>query len=293
VRTGHAKATLQLIGLSLSILGALGNASALAVQVTYKFTSTVSSISPSASGFPASLNGVSVNDPISGSIQYDAASPSAPNTQGGVFQLATYYPLTHVSVSINVDGVVFNTWDGQISAFVWNDDPTSPPGTYDGLLFVNITSPTNARFKVGNTILPSSTFSNESLPGGPLTGFHIAELGTPNSVWLDSGLFNLTQVSSVAGDYDGNGIVNLQDYQAWKAHFGAGNNLAIDGNGNNVIDAADYVIWRNSFGHGAGNGAIVNDAAPEPATVGLLLTAAIATLNFRFERTSMRHSACS
>ena len=276
----RATAKLHSIGLSLFLLSALFNHRAMAVEVTYKFSSTVSSITPSASGFPASLNGVNTGDPISGTIHYDAASPAATNTQGGVFQLATYYPLTHVSVSINVAGVVFNTWDGPISAFVWNDDPTSPspPGTYDGLLFVNITSPTSARFKVGNTILPASTFTNEALPSGPVTGIHIAELGTPNSVWLDSGLFNLTQAVSVVGDYDGDGVVAQQDYQTWRTHFAASNNLAADGNGNGVIDAADYVVWRNAVGHGAGSGAIVNEAVPEPATIGILLTGAIATL---------------
>jgi hypothetical protein len=274
----RARVKLRSIWLSLFVLSGLTDRSALAVEVIYKFSSTVSSITPSASGFPASLNGVNTGDPISGTIQYDAASPAAPNTLGGVFQLATYYPLMHASVSINVAGIVFNTWDGPISALVWNDDQTSPPSTstYDGLLYVNITSPGNARFKVGNIILPTSTFSNEALPGGPVTGIHFAELGTPNSTWLYSGVFNFMQTTSVAGDFDGDGMVNQQDYQAWKAHFGAANNLAADGNGNGVIDAADYVVWRNSFGHGAGNGTIAKEVVPEPSAIGLLLTGAIA-----------------
>src|SRR6478752_7190243 len=140
------------IGLSLSILGAFVNQAALAAEVTYEFTTTVTFVNPSAIGFPASLNGVSVNNSITGRIQYEANSPAAANPLSGVFQLATYYPLTNVSISINVAGSVFNTWDGPLAALVWNNDPTSsfPPGVYDGLLFVNITSPGNARFKIGN-----------------------------------------------------------------------------------------------------------------------------------------------
>lgn len=291
METVCANAKSQIVGLSLSILGVLVSHSAIAVEVTYKFTSTVSSISPSSSGFPASLNGVATGAPISGTIQYDAASPAGMNTQGSIFQLATYYPLTHVYVSINVAGVVFDTWSGQISAFVWNDDQTSPPSTtsYDGLLFVNITFPGDTRFKVGNTILPASTFSSETLPSGPVTGFHIAELGTTSSTWLTSALFNLTQVPTVVGDYNVDWTVNQQDYQVWKAHFGATNYSVADGSGNGVVDARDYIVWRKALGHGAGNGAIAIDAVPEPATVGLLVMVTIASLTVGWRRQNSIH----
>jgi hypothetical protein len=54
----------------------------------------------------------------------------------------------------------------------------------------------------------------------------------------------------LAGDYDGNFVVDAVDHTLWKASFGAtvplGSNA--DGNGNGMIDAGDYVIWRNNLG---------------------------------------------
>src|SRR5262249_18472641 len=136
---------LFLRGICLVFIGAIGNRDIHAIEITYDFSTTVSFVNSGATGFPASLNGVSVNDPLMGTFQYDADSPAAANPLGGVFQLATYYPLTNASISINVAGAVFDTWGGPLAALVWNNDPTSafPPGIYDGLLFTNITSPGN------------------------------------------------------------------------------------------------------------------------------------------------------
>ena len=51
------------------------------------------------------------------------------------------------------------------------------------------------------------------------------------------------------GDYDGNGTVGPEDYDAWRAAFGTtGGFPAADGNNDGVVDAADYVIWRKNLG---------------------------------------------
>src|SRR5436305_3028042 len=89
-------------GLCLVIFCAFAISEIRAVEITYEFSTAVTFVNSGASGFPPSLSGVSVNDPITGTIEYDADSPAAPNPLGGVFQLATYYPLTDVSISINV-----------------------------------------------------------------------------------------------------------------------------------------------------------------------------------------------
>ncbi|MEN0109144.1 MAG: cytochrome c peroxidase [Planctomycetota bacterium] len=97
-------------------------------------------------------------------------------------------------------------------------------------------------------------------------------------VFLSSELFSDPFVS-LAGDYDGNGVVDMDDYAAWRAEFaeaeaGAGGPLYADGSGDGVVDAADYGLWRDNLG------ARWDDAwqalaavVPEPGAVSLLAVA--------------------
>jgi len=78
----------------------------------------------------------------------------------------------------------------------------------------------------------------------------------------------------VAGDYNGNGVVDMADYNYWRSTLGSINSLAADGNNNGVVDAADYIIWRNQF-NAAGVGAAT---VPEPAVAGLLVSAGFASV---------------
>jgi hypothetical protein len=52
------------------------------------------------------------------------------------------------------------------------------------------------------------------------------------------------------GDYDGDNIVEVDDYEVWRRTFGqTGVGLAADGNHDGVVDAADYTIWRKYRWH--------------------------------------------
>jgi hypothetical protein len=77
----------------------------------------------------------------------------------------------------------------------------------------------------------------------------------------------------VQGDYNGDQIVNAEDYNTWRSGFGstvtAG--TGADGNGNGVVDAADYVIWRKNTTAGSGSFANV----PEPNALVLLVVASL------------------
>lgn len=81
-----------------------------------------------------------------------------------------------------------------------------------------------------------------------------------------AGGFYRYEVSAVplAGDYDGDGDVDTDDYDVWAIGFG-GSNLAADGNGDGVVGAADYTVWRDAYSAG------ISSAIPEPSFVGLLI----------------------
>ncbi|MEX2170911.1 MAG: S8 family serine peptidase [Pirellulales bacterium] len=91
------------------------------------------------------------------------------------------------------------------------------------------------------------------------------QLGTDYAIawWA----FNGPTGTAGTGDYNGDTIVDSEDYDLWRASFGSTTNLAADGNGNQVIDAADYVVWRDTLGATLGAGTA---AVPEPSSVMLL-----------------------
>jgi hypothetical protein len=65
----------------------------------------------------------------------------------------------------------------------------------------------------------------------------------------------------LAGDYNGNGIVDAADYVVWRKGLGT------------TYTQNDYDVWRANFGRTAsgGAGASVNTAVPEPSTAALII----------------------
>ena len=88
-------------------------------------------------------------------------------------------------------------------------------------------------------------------------------------------LVELSVVAGLAGDYNGNGIVDAADYSICatrSAKSGAG--LLADGNHNNMIDPGDYDIWKSNFGMTSGSGAAASAPVPEPNSLSLGFIAA-------------------
>ena len=112
------------------------------------------------------------------------------------------------------------------------------------------------------------------------------------------------------GDYDRDGDVDTNDYDAWKTAFGSMTQLAADGNEDGVVDAADYVVWRKAlntsvmltnettrgmvtqadhgvlpanFGPTTGRGSAgsANATVPEPATALMLVVGILAMFSRR------------
>ena len=79
--------------------------------------------------------------------------------------------------------------------------------------------------------------------------------------------------TNLAGDYNGDYIVNAADYIVWRNSLGSRSNLAADGNGNQVIDVGDFTVWKANFGSTLGSGGGSSAAIPEPGTLVFALAA--------------------
>ena len=100
--------------------------------------------------------------------------------------------------------------------------------------------------------------------------------------WYDGVGYALVR-SILAGDYNGDQIVDAADYTVWRDSLGSqvDNGTGADGDGDGVIGPDDYVVWKNNFGHTAGS-AGSGSAVPEPGTVLLLVLATLPVLRLRW-----------
>jgi hypothetical protein len=88
----------------------------------------------------------------------------------------------------------------------------------------------------------------------------------------------------LAGDYNGNGVVDAADYTVWRDTLGqAGTGLAADSTGpagvpDGRVDQLDYGFWKGNFGNmlGTGSGRVSGTTAPEPSTMPLAVAGALA-----------------
>lgn len=86
------------------------------------------------------------------------------------------------------------------------------------------------------------------------------------------------------GDYNFDGLVDTEDYSAWKQQFGStgpfpSQGVYADGNRDGVVDLADYTVWRNYLGAAPAVGnSLAHGAAtvPEPPSLaGLAMVLAV------------------
>jgi len=87
--------------------------------------------------------------------------------------------------------------------------------------------------------------------------------------------------TAVDGDYNGNGTVDAADYTVWRDNLGLTGNATPsdgDGTGDGNVTSEDYEYWKTRFGTGAGGGALVGTAVPEPSSLTLFIFGALATV---------------
>ena len=82
-------------------------------------------------------------------------------------------------------------------------------------------------------------------------------------------MFRLIPATPLAGDYNGDGVVDAADYTVWRDTNGSEVLLAADGDGDNIVDADDYNIWVTNYGASLPSSSV---AIPEPIALVLALT---------------------
>jgi hypothetical protein len=89
--------------------------------------------------------------------------------------------------------------------------------------------------------------------------------------------FRSESLASIPGDFDGDGDVDANDLNDWKAAFGSGD--AADANGDGVSDGADFLIWQQNY-TGSLPAVASASAVPEPAVATLALPFAVVAANW-------------
>jgi autotransporter-associated beta strand protein len=115
-------------------------------------------------------------------------------------------------------------------------------------------------------------------PTGLVTINSIWFAGSGNAqIYLDNVSHNALgklSASAVAGDFNGDGIVNSADYILWRTSLGdaVAPGTKADSNASGLVDTADYVTWRKlASPNGASS---LEDAAAVPEPCGVLLALA-------------------
>jgi hypothetical protein len=103
------------------------------------------------------------------------------------------------------------------------------------------------------------------------------------------GVITLAAPAGVAGDYNGNGIVDAVDYVVWRKSNGTNTQLQneVSGVTPGQVTPEDYDAWRARFGNTSGSGsASITAAVPEPTGFALIaLFAALASSVLHRNRT--------
>jgi endonuclease/exonuclease/phosphatase family metal-dependent hydrolase len=102
--------------------------------------------------------------------------------------------------------------------------------------------------------------------------------GVPNGL-IEIPISYQVLAAGIAGDYNGNGIVDAADYTVWRDTLGSMSDLRANGDDTDtsagVVDAADYDYWKVHFGEtspGAGSrGGGATARVPEPVSQTLVL----------------------
>jgi hypothetical protein len=163
----HGKKQLGTV-VALAGLAALGAGPAHAEQVSFSVSGSISFVAPSAPGFPATLAGLEVGDPVSYLLTVEVPVEAEPNPFSSPYDTASYYTISSFSFQADVNGVALTlpvSTSDRLFVFVWDGDFA---GLGDGFTLNN----TSVGFllNTGNLSLAPSTFDGEAFPTSTITG---------------------------------------------------------------------------------------------------------------------------
>lgn len=108
--------------------------------------------------------------------------------------------------------------------------------------------------------------------------FHLA--GVPSNSLMpfaEGGVIYITDSVDPSADFDNDGDVDGSDFLAWQVGFGSGTTQAEgDANGDGSVDAADFAVWESQYGSVSGGGSLAGATVPEPSSLVLLVSVALA-----------------
>jgi hypothetical protein len=122
----------------------------------------------------------------------------------------------------------------------------------------------------GSTIAPNETLNlgnafNTSVFGAGIDGDLVFTFGRTGAASIPGTVTYVSGPGGVAGDYNGNGVVDAADYVLWRNNGPLQNEGVTPGS----VTAEDYAFWRSRFGAASGSGAGVSAAVPEPGVIWL------------------------
>jgi endonuclease I len=95
----------------------------------------------------------------------------------------------------------------------------------------------------------------------------------------------LTGKVRLAGDYNGDSVVDAADYSLWRRTYGQSMTAysGADGDGNGAVGDGDLTVWQSNFGLTASwpGSSLILSAVPEPASVALVLIALLVGTRIR------------
>ena len=138
---------------------------------------------------------------------------------------------------------------------------------------------------IGSGVFPGGRLEITNLPaaggdGLPVTYFvgDVAFMESGTTIQADA-YFRLAPAPELAGDFNGDGVVDAADYTVWRDTLGSEILLAADGDGDNIVDFDDYTIWAGNFGE-----TLPSQGASVPEPTGVMILAGLLALAAPYRR---------